>query len=238
MKQFNFKQLAFGLLFLMLVQSAFAGIPQTKTPEKKDLKTEWRQLFNGKDLTGWKHVGPGSMSVENGMIRGHGGMGLLYWTGEKFGNCILRIEFKMRDTNSNSGIFIRIPIEPREEWMPVNYGYEVQIDNHPELSKEDDYHYTGTLYSLTKPLAKPGKPGPEWNTMEITLDGIRTIVSVNGVKVTEFKEGDPVPERKFDFEPFRGPRPEYGFIGLQNHGDKDVVFFRKVEVKLLQGIGK
>ncbi len=39
--------------------------------------------------------------------------------------------------------------------MPVHYGYEVQIDNKPELSDEDDYHYTGTIYSLTKPLAKP-----------------------------------------------------------------------------------
>jgi hypothetical protein len=238
MKTINVKQLAVGLLLFVLVHSVFAGTQQTNTPEKKDLKTEWRQLFNGKDLTGWKHVGPGSMSVENGMIRGHGGMGLLYWTGEKFGNCTIHIEFRMRDTNSNSGVFIRIPIEPREEWMPVNYGYEVQIDNHPELSKEDDYHYTGTLYSLTKPLAKPGKPGPEWNTMEIKLDGPRTVVLVNGVKVTEFKEGDPVPERKFDFEPFRGPRPENGFIGLQNHGENDVVFFRKVEVKPLQGKGK
>jgi len=238
MKKVNFNQWAFGLFFFVLVYSGFAGIAQTNTPEKKDLKTEWRQLFNGKDLTGWKHVGPGSMSVEDGMIRGHGGMGLLYWTGEKFGNCTIHVEFRMRDTNSNSGVFIRIPIEPREEWMPVNYGYEVQIDNHPELSNEDDYHYTGMLYSLTKPLAKPGKPGPEWNTMEITLDGPRTIVFVNGVKVTDFKEGDPVPERKFDFEPFRGPRPEVGFIGLQNHGEKDVVFFRKVEVKPLPRQGK
>ena len=238
MKKINFKQFAFGLFFFIMVFSGFSGITQTNTPEKKDLKTEWRQLFNGKDLTGWKHVGPGSMSVEDGMIRGHGGMGLLYWTGEKFGNCTIRVEFKMRDSNSNSGIFIRIPIEPREEWMPVNYGYEVQIDNHPELSNEDDYHYTGMLYSMTKPLAKPGKPGPEWNTMEIILDGPKTIVFVNGVKVTEFKEGDPVPDRKFDFEPFRGPRPEYGFVGLQNHGEKDVVFFRKVEVSPLQGKGK
>jgi hypothetical protein len=160
-------------------------------------------------------------------------MGLLYWTGAKFGNCIIHIEYKMRDTNSNSGIFIRIPIEPREEWMPVFYGYEVQIDNKPELSGEDDYHYTGTLYSLTKPLAKPGKPGPEWNSMDIILDGLRTIVYVNEIKVTDYKEGDPVPERKFDFEPYRGYRPEYGFIGLQNHSDSDVVFFRKVAVKAL-----
>ena len=193
----------------------------------------WRPLFNGKDLNGWKHVGPGEQYVEDGLIKSHGGMGLLYWTAEKFGSCTIRVVYRMRDENSNAGVFIRIPIEPREEWMPVFYGYEVQIDNKPELSDEDDYHYTGMLYSLTKPLAKPGKPGPEWNTMEITLEGSRTIVYLNGVKVTDYKEGDPVPERKFDFEPFRGPRPDFGYIGIQNHGDKDVVFFKEVSVKQL-----
>lgn len=197
-------------------------------------KSQWRQLFNGKDLAGWKHIGPGSMSVEDGLIRGHGGMGLLYWQGEKFGNCVIRVVYKMRDTNSNSGVFIRIPIEPREEWMPVNYGYEVQIDNQPELSDEDDYHYTGTLYSLTKPLAKTGKPGPEWNTLEITLDHLRTIVFLNGEKVTDYTEGDPVPDRKFDFEPLRGPRPETGYLGIQNHSEKDVVFFKEIAVKPLK----
>jgi hypothetical protein len=137
----------------------------------------------------------------------------------------------MQKNNSNSGFFIRIPIEPREEWMPVHYGYEVQIDNHPETSNEDEYHITGTLYSLTKPLAKSGKPGPEWNTMEITLDGSRTIVFLNGEKVTDYKEGDPTPERKFDFEPVRGRRPDEGYIGLQNHGDEDIVYFKEVAVK-------
>jgi len=194
---------------------------------------EWQQLFNGKDLTGWKHVGPGSHRVEDGLIKSEGGMGLLYWTGGKLGNCVIRVEYRMRDHNSNSGVFIRIPLEPREEWMPVHYGYEVQIDNEPEKSNEDDFHITGTLYSLTKPLAKPGKPGPEWNTMEITLDGSRTIVVLNGVKVTDYKEGDPVPARKFPFEPQLGPRPLEGYMGLQNHSDTDVVFFKSVAIKKL-----
>src|SRR5207237_9481584 len=96
-----------------------------------------------------------------------------------------------------------------------------------------DHHVTLTLYYLIAPLAKPAKPGPEWNTMEITLDGPRTIVMLNGVKVTDFKEGDPVPERKFDFEPQRGPRPMEGYIGLQNHSDDDVVFFKEVAIKKL-----
>jgi hypothetical protein len=196
--------------------------------------SEWKQLFNGKNLNGWKHVGPGGMTVENGLIQTHGGMGLLYWPEAKLGDCVLRVVYKMRDENDNSGVFVRVPIAPTEPWMPVNYGYEVQIDNHPETSNEDEYHVTGTLYSLTKPLAKPGKPGPEWNTMEITLDGPRTIVTVNDIRVTDYTEGEPVPDKKFDFEPQRGPRPNYGFIGLQNHSDKDIVFFKEVAVKALR----
>jgi hypothetical protein len=212
---------------ILLGVLTFASLAHAQTDE-------WRQLFDGKDLTGWKHVGPGSMTVEDGLIQTHAGMGLLYWTGGKLGDCVIRVVYKMRDHNSNSGVFIRIPIEPREEWMPVHYGYEVQIDNQPEDSGEDDYHVTGTLYSLTKPLARPGKPGPEWNTMEITLDGPRTIVVLNGVKVTDYTEGAPVPERKFNFEPQRGTRPNDGYVGLQNHSDKDIVFFKEVAVKMLK----
>lgn len=215
--------------------TAQAGTPPGNSSNGTDPADSagWVQLFNGKDLTGWKHVGPGYMTVDNGIIQTHGGMGLLYWTGGTLGNCTIRVVWRMQKENSNSGVFIRIPIEPREEWMPVFYGYEVQIDNHPETSGEDEYHRTGCLYSISKPLAIAGKPGPEWNTFEITLDGLHTIVKVNGVTVTDFTEGDPAPERKFDFEPFRGRRPEFGFFGLQNHSDNDIVFFKDVEMKPL-----
>jgi hypothetical protein len=189
---------------------------------------QWQQLFNGKDLTGWKHVGPGEMTVANGLIQTHGGMGLLYYTQARLGNAVIRVVYKMRDKDDNSGVFIRIPIEPREAWMPVNYGYEVQI-----MNGADDYHATGCLYSLTKALARPGKGSGQWNTMEITLDGPRTIVSVNGAKITDYTEGQPVPPRKEDWEPYRGPRPNEGYIGLQNHSDNDIVFFKEVAVKKL-----
>jgi 3-keto-disaccharide hydrolase len=200
-----------------------------KAPE-----TPWKPLFNGRDLTGWKHVGPGGMTAEDGLIKTHGGMGLLYWTGGKVGDCRIKVVYRMRDNNDNSGVFIRIPIEPREPWMPVHYGYEVQIDNHPETSNEDEYHVTGTLYSLTKPLALPGKPGPEWNTMIITLDGPHTVVELNGEKVTDYAEGQPVPDKKFDFEPQRGTRPNEGWFGLQNHSDNDIVFFKEVAIQPLK----
>ncbi len=218
------------LLFLLVlfISNTNKGIAQIK----KDV-SQWKQLFNGKDLIGWKHVGGGSRYVEEGLLTSKGGMGLLYWTGGKLGNCVIRVVYKMQKFNSNAGVFIRVPIEPKEEWMPVYYGYEVQIDNHPETSNEDEYHISGTLYAFTKPLSKPGKPGPDWNTMEITLDGPRTIIFLNGEKVTDYTEGQPVPERKFSFEPYPGIRPNEGYIGLQNHGDEDIVYFKEVAVRPL-----
>ena len=116
--------------------------------------------------------------------------------------------------------------------MAVNKGYEVQVDN--VAPGEDEYHVTGTLYSFTKPLSRPGKPGPEWNTKEITLDGHRTIVVVDGQTVTDYTEGQPVPPKKLSFEPERGPRPDRGWFGLQNHSDNDVVFFKEVAIKSLK----
>ena len=192
-----------------------------------------RQLFDGHDLKGWAHVGPGSFTVEHGLLKTNGGMGLLYWTGGPLDDCEIRVVYRMEHENDNSGVFIRIPSQPTEPWMPVNRGYEVQIDNHPERGNEDDYHVTGTLYSLTRPLAKPGKPGPAWNTMLIRLEGPRTQVFVNDVKVTDYTEGQPVPPKKLPFEPDRGQRPAKGWIGLQNHSDKDVVYFKTIAVLVL-----
>ena len=60
------------------------------------------------------------------------------------------------------------------------------------------------------------------------------MVVVNGVKVTDYTEGQPVPARKFDFEPMRGPRPNQGYFGLQNHSEKDIVFFKEVAMKPLK----
>jgi hypothetical protein len=48
--------------------------------------------------------------------------------------------------------------------------------------------------------------------------------------VNEFRGGSEVPERKFWYEPVRGPRPEYGFIGLQNHDPRTTVYFREISV--------
>jgi hypothetical protein len=59
-------------------------------------------------------------------------------------------------------------------------------------------------------------------------------VKVNGQVVTDYTEGQPVPPKKVGYEPDRGPRPEYGYIGLQNHGGHAHVHFKEVSVKALR----
>jgi len=194
---------------------------------------KWRQLYNGRDLTGWEQVGPGKFVVEDGLLKTVGGMGMILYPAEKFSNVVLHVVYKVKDNDCNSGVFIRIPEKPADEWVAVNKGYEVQIDNGTR-HVGGDYHCTGVLYSLTKAMAHPQKSPGEWNTMEITLDGLKTIVFINGELVTNFTEGDTVPEKTRDFEPDRGPRPESGYIGLQNHDSLSVAWFKEVAVKSLK----
>lgn len=194
---------------------------------------KWRQLFNGKDLSGWEQVGPGEFIIEDGLLKSVSGMGMILYPAEKFSNVVIRVVYKVKDNDCNSGVFIRLPEKPADEWAAVNTGYEVQIDNGTR-HVGGDWHCTGVLYSLTKAKAHPQKEPGEWNTMEITLDGQKTIVYVNGELVTDFTEGDEVPEKTRDFEPDRGPRPESGYIGLQNHDELSTVWFKEVAVKALE----
>jgi hypothetical protein len=194
---------------------------------------EWRQLFNGKDLSGWEQVGPGKFVVENGQLKTEGGMGMIYYPAEKFGNVVIRAVYTVKDNDANSGVFIRLPEKSSDPWDAVNKGYEVQIDNGTR-HVGGEYHCSGVLYSLTKAMSHPQKKPGEWNTLEITLEGPRTIVFLNGEKVTDFKEGDQVPPKTRDFEPERGPRPLTGYIGIQNHDDLSTAYFKEIAVKPLK----
>jgi hypothetical protein len=186
-------------------------------------------IFNGKNLDGWQQVGPGSFVVTDGMLKTQGGMGMMWYTKEKIGHATIRVVFKLTGKESDSGVFIRIPEKPTEPWMPINKGYEIEIGDWP-----DDYSCTGVVYSFSKALARPIKPMGEWNTMDITIDGPRTVVFLNGVKVTDYKEGQPVPPRKGEGgEPAAGPRQDSGYIGLQNHPGSEV-YFKEVSVRPLK----
>ena len=186
----------------------------------------WKPLFNGKDLSGWKHVGPGKFEVEGGMLKTVGGMGLLVYEGEKFGNTTIRVVFKTSGGRDNSGVYIRMPEPAPDPWYGVHNGYEVQIDG-----AGDEWHCTGAIYSLSKVTKRAMKSGGEWNTMDIVLDGPLTRVTLNGEPVNTFDPSKPVPERKQWYEPVRGPRPVSGYIGIQNHDGNSTILFKEVSVK-------
>ena len=189
----------------------------------------WKPIFNGRSMEGWQMAGPGELKLEGGELVTHGGMGLLWYTREKLGDCRLRVVFKPTAADDNSGVFIRMPNPPKDAWDGVNQGYEVQIENHG-----DAWHRTGCLYSMSEAKNVVHARVNEWNTLLITLEGKRTRVEVNGVLVTDFSEGDPVPPKKQDYEPDRGQRPNSGYIGLQNHGGTAEVHFRDVSIAPLQ----
>lgn len=186
-----------------------------------------RVLFDGTSVAGWAQVGPGRFVLEDGVLRTEGGMGLLWYTKEKLGNCVIRVEYKTEKADDNSGVFIRIADKPKDEWFAVHNGYEVQI-----ADSGDPFHRTGSIYSLSKADKLPGKVG-QWNTLEITLKGDLVFVAVNGEEVNRFDPKGPVPERTKEYEPKRGPRPESGYIGLQNHHQGSNVSFRRVSVRPL-----
>jgi hypothetical protein len=196
-----------------------------------------KQLFNGKDLSGWaripRHEGapadqkPGFL-VQDGLLVSipDAPEDDLWYTRQKIGNATLRVVYKVGDPSANSGIFTRIPVEPKSEDDAIDKGIEVQIQD-----TGDEYHCTGVLYSMTKAKARPYKPAGEWNTLEIAMKGPRTIVKLNGVVVTDYDGHSPVPPKKGKYEPERGPRPDTGYIAIQHHGGKDTVWFKEIALE-------
>jgi len=215
---------ALALLFASLLQ-AQAGPPQDSSSS-----SSWQALFDGHSLDGWDHVGPGKFVIEDGLLRTEGGMGLLWYTREQFGDCVLRVIYKTGTPRSNSGVYIRIADKPRDPWYAVHHGFEVQI-----MDSGREERRTGSIYTFGKATSQPAKSG-EWNTLEITLKANRIQTTINGVPVAEFDSSDLKPQptdATGEGDPARGPRPPSGYIGLQNHDQRSVVFFKEVSVRPL-----
>jgi hypothetical protein len=211
------KTIWFTILVLIVISSSVYYAQKSKKQQRAKTNDQWQQLFNGKDLNGWEHLGPGGFTIENGLLKTEG--------------CVIKVVYKTTSPASNSGVFVRIADKPKDEWFAVHHGYEVQI-----LDKNDEFHSTGAIYSLSKVTSRAAKSTGEWNTMEITLKGPRILVSVNGTQVNDFDPKQPVPERTKEWEPERGPRPEVGYIGIQNHDDyaqNTNVYFKEISVRSL-----
>jgi hypothetical protein len=132
------------------------------------------QLFNGKDLTGWKlrsEKSKGCWSVEDGaMTNSKGCVDII--TEQKFQDFKLSLEFKIIE-QSNSGVYLR-------------GRYEAQIQD--DYGKEPESHGMGGLYGFLTPKVNASKKAGEWQKYEITLIGRQLTVTLNGQTVIDKEE--------------------------------------------------
>jgi len=219
--------LAAGLL--LAGAAALVTAPVGAAEEKKDDKG-FVQLFNGKDLTGWKtHPDDkAKWDVEDGLLVGRGSAGHLFSERGDYENFVFRVEAMIND-HGNSGQYFHA-----QYGKSFPLGYEVQIN-----STHRDPIRTGSLYPggsrekytseerkkmiITEQLHKPD----EWFTQEVTVIGNHFVIKVNGKTTVDFVD-----------EKNRFPK---GHFALQQHDPGTVVKFRKIEVRELppgDGAGK
>lgn len=175
------------------------------------------ELFNGKDLSGWKRRGGAAKySVEGGEIVGRSvpNTSNTFLTTEKeYGDFELELDFKIDDPEFNSGVQIRSHVRPEGNGERV-YGYQVEIDPRKDrrwtagiyFEAGDEHRKDGWLNDLSKnEAARNAFKLGEWNHLKIVARGPHIQTWLNGVPAADFTDTD---AKAFT------PR---GFIGLQVH---------------------
>ncbi len=182
--------------------------------------------FNGKDLTGWAGAAV-NYEVVDGAIRCKAGHGGILHTTDEYSNFVVRLEFKV-PPSGNNGLAIRTDGTGDPAYNAMT---ELQVlDNeHANYAKLDARQYHGSAYGMA--AAKRGftRPAETWNFQEVTVDGSRIKVEVNGnlileadlSKITEYMANSPHP----------GKDRTSGYFGFAGHNDP--VSFRNVMIKRL-----
>src|SRR5215468_5072250 len=120
--------LSSACLLMVAVGSRLSGVP---TPE-------FRDIFNGKDLSGWINVNtdPDTWSVKDGLLICKGKPIGVMRSDREYENFILHIEWMHMEPGGNSGVFIWSDAIPGEKNRLPN-GIEVQMLEleWPELHK-------------------------------------------------------------------------------------------------------
>jgi hypothetical protein len=196
-------------LGVLIALVAFAVCPVASAEDKKDDDKDFVQLFNGKDLTGWKThpKDKAKWEVKDGVLVGSGPAGHLFSERGDYENFVYRVEAKIND-NGNSGQYFRTKFGPS---FPS--GYEAQIN-----STHRDPVKTGSLYNFVAVHDMLVKPD-EWFTQEVTAIGNHIVIKVNGKTTVDF-----VDKKNTHMK---------GHFALQQHDPGTVVMFRKIEVKEL-----
>jgi hypothetical protein len=178
---------------------------------------DFRPLFNGKDLTGWK--GQGYIVEDGAIVSTPKGKNLV--TEETFSNYILEIEFKLPPAGNN-GLGIHYPGEGDGAYT----GMELQIlDNTSEkYAKLKDYQFHGSLYTLQAAKREGLKPVGEWNHQKVTVNGPIITVVLNGTEILNANLDELAkahPEHK-------GVLRRSGHLAFLGHGNK--VAFRNIRI--------
>ena len=207
------KKIIFILGFLLTFNFAFS--------QKKE-KT-WVSLFDGKTLSGWRvnEENPATFTVENGLIKVAGDRTHLFYEGQVANHEFKNFELKLKAKTmpgSNSGVFIHTTYQAKG-WP--NKGYEVQVNQ-----THDDWRKTGSLYSFSDVKENLVKDN-EWYDYHISVMGKRVIIKVNDKIAVDYTEPDSLPAD-------RGDRHlSSGTFALQGHDPKSIVYFKDIEVKVL-----
>lgn len=206
-----------------LVIAALAALPGTP------VEPGFLSLFNGRNLDGWQLVGghgPGYVVEDGVLVCPAEGGGNLFTTRE-YANFIFRFEFKLVE-GSNNGVGIRAPLRGDAAFA----GMEIQI-LHDDASvykgrlKPAQYH--GSVYDVFP--AKQGflKPVGQWNAEEITADGRRIGVKLNGTVIVD-ADFDTVKDAAV-LQRHPGLARTRGYLGFLGHGTR--VEFRNLRLKEL-----
>jgi hypothetical protein len=212
------------MFVLMSVSSPLAQGPLPTNDE-----SGFAPIFNGTSLAGWKlvnGVGPGYVVRGNTIVCPKDGGGNLF-TEKEYANFILRFEFKT-EPGGNNGIGIRAPYEGNSSVE----GMEIQIldDGHAMYKgqiKSEQHH--GSIYDVIPARTGYLKPAGEWNSEEISANGRKIRVTLNGVIIVD-ADLDTVREAAV-FLKHPGLRRTAGHIGLLGHGS--LVEFRNLRIKEL-----
>ena len=191
----------------------------------------YKQLFNGKDLTGWRLVkgrGKGYV-VENGvLVCPEDGGGNLF-TEKEYADFNLRLEWRLWD-GGNNGVGIRAPLEGDSAYV----GMEIQVlDEESEKYKKGaglkPTQMTGSVYDVFAAKSGHVKRNGEWNRNEIEAKGRKVKVTLNGVLITDVDLDTVKDEAVLKKHP--GLARKSGHIGSLGHGTR--VEFRNIRVKEL-----
>ena len=192
--------------------------PETCTPATPD--PGYTMLFDGTRASteAWRMAGPGSIArASDCTLFTEGGLGLLWHTTPIDHPYSLKLDWKLAG-DDNSGVFVGFPDPGTDPWVAVDHGYEIQID-----ATDDPDSTTGAIYNFHAPDAAARdavlNPPADWNSYELRIEGNRIRVYLNGTLINDFTSTDPE----------RMGTPSY--IGLQNHGNGDDVWFRNIQIK-------